>query len=79
MHNAEVTKSGKGEIAVKYRPKHSVNLLHYAMCDACLAYVSRKQLYHHRCEFSKAKCKPLARRNNLLCGGWSTCLEQLAD
>lgn len=55
-HNVEVLKKGEGSLLVGYRPPNkSADPKAYGPCINCYGYYIRKDLWRHRCPFTKEK------------------------
>jgi len=56
-HNCAVLTAGVGEFVVTYRPKEPTSAHQYVPCETCLGYLTRKELWRHRCPLKKTKTK----------------------
>jgi hypothetical protein len=56
LHNCQVVRDGKGDFLVTYRPTQQVCYSDYVPCEACFAYIHKRELWRHRCKL-KSKSK----------------------
>jgi len=54
-HNCEVLREGQGQLLVTYRPKSAVSPSEYLPCEHCFGYLTKRQLWRHRCKLREDK------------------------
>jgi hypothetical protein len=82
LHNCSVVREGQGDFLVTYRPTNEVVYTDYVPCDACFAYIQKRELWRHRCKLkSKTKGRVAANAALLLPSpaGMSSQLHLLID
>lgn len=65
LHNSKVVKEGKGQIAVKYRPKENEDTDNYGPCPHCYGYYKRRSLWRHKCPFKPESPKGIRKKQRI--------------